>query len=41
VPQEQKEEDKKMTLLLTDPQSQVFGDGEERVTKACGHFHLK
>ena len=25
VPQEQKEEDKKMPLLLTDPQSQVFG----------------
>ena len=24
VPQEQKEEDKKMPLLLTDPQSQVF-----------------
>ena len=31
VPQEQREEDKKVTLLLTDPQSQVFGDGEERV----------
>ena len=30
VPQEQKEEDKKMSLLLTDPQSQVFGDEEER-----------
>ena len=29
VPQEQKEEDKKMSLLLTDPQSQVFGDEEE------------
>ena len=29
VPQEQKEEDKKMPLLLTDPQSQVFGDEEE------------
>ena len=29
VPQEQREEDKKMTLLLTDPQSQVFGDAEE------------
>ena len=28
VPQEQKEEDKKMPLLLTDPQSQVFGDEE-------------
>ena len=24
VPQEQKEEDKKMPLLLTDPQSQLF-----------------
>ena len=24
-----KEEDKKMPLLLTDPQSQVFGDEEE------------
>ena len=30
VPQEQKEEDKNMSLLLTDPQSQVFGDEEER-----------
>ena len=30
VPQEQKEEYKKMSLLLTDPQSQVFGDEEER-----------
>ena len=29
VPQEQKEEDKKMPLLLTDPQSQVFVDEEE------------
>ena len=29
VPQEQKEEDKKMPLLLTDPQSQVFGDEGE------------
>ena len=29
VPQEQKGEDKKMSLLLTDPQSQVFGDEEE------------
>ena len=29
MPQEQKEEDKKMSLLLTDPQSQVFGDEEE------------
>ena len=29
VPQEQKEEDKKMPLLLTDPQSQAFGDEEE------------
>ena len=29
VSQEQKEEDKKMPLLLTDPQSQVFGDEEE------------
>ena len=28
VPQEQKEEDK-MSLLLTDPQSQVFGDEKE------------
>ena len=41
VPQEQKVEDKKITLLLTDPQSQVFGDEEERVTRACGHFRLK
>ena len=31
MPQEQKVEDKKITLLLTDPQSQVFGDEEERV----------
>ena len=29
VPQKQKEEDKKMPLLLTDPQSRVFGDEEE------------
>ena len=29
VPQEQKEEDENMPLLLTDPQSQVFGDEEE------------
>ena len=29
VPQEQKEKNKKMPLLLTDPQSQVFGDEEE------------
>ena len=29
VPQEQKEKDKKMPLLLTDPPSQVFGDEEE------------
>ena len=29
VPQGQKEEDKKMPLLLTDPQSRVFGDKEE------------
>ena len=29
VPREQKEEDKKMPLLLTDPQNQVFGDEKE------------
>ena len=29
VPQEQNKEDKKMPLLLNDPQSQVFGDEEE------------
>ena len=29
VPQGQKEEDNKMPLLLTDPQSQVFRDEEE------------